>query len=768
MNTSPIDGGIILVIDDDREDFLIMRERLRDAGLGIWEVEWASTYDMGRERLFGSAQPETRYRAVVVDYQMGQHNGLELIREAVARNFAAPFILITGRGSEEVDWEALRAGAALYLTKEEATSALLERTIRYAIELSQKEQALRASEASLRRSESQLRYQAALLDSMNDAVIAADQNYCISAWNPAAERLYGWKAEEAIGQLGLELLKTEFPEQDKEKMLTIIAETGLWRGEVTQVNRNGIRFPVEVSSIVLTDPEGQTTGYLSVNRDITGRKVSEARAAAEREWLRTTLASIGDAVITCDAHGAVTFLNQVAEDLTGWRNAEAYGKPLGQVFPIVNEQTRRPAADPAVRVLESGLVVGLANHTALVNRAGLSIPIEDSAAPIKDASGQVLGVVIVFHDVAEKRQAEQALRDSEGRFRIALSNSSIAVFSADLDLRYTWFYGTGMGPWPERFIGKRDEELLPIEAVAEFVAAKRLAIKTQAAVHQEIRLNLPAGLMVMAVAIEPLFDSEGHMTGIIGALFDVTELRRLEEERREYLTNMEVHHRLLEYREKERQEIALDLHDGPVQELSGLLFKIQFTKESVNDTAVKQDLEQIGETIKQIIRDLRGTVNSLRPPSLIHFGVARAIEFHAEDYLEKHPEMEIELSLNPLGEGIHLSETVHLAIFRIYQEALNNITRHAQATRAWVHFGREGNDIVLEVRDNGQGFSLSSALTEYTAREHFGLAGMRERADAVGGKFKIISEPGVGTKVRVEIPVEGKESLRTRREEREP
>ncbi len=335
MNTSPIDSGTILVIDDDREDFLIMRERLRAAGPGKWEVEWASTYEIGRERLFGSTLPENRYRAVVVDYQMGLHNGLELIREAVARNFAAPFILITGRGSEEVDWEALQSGAALYLTKEEASSELLERTIRYAIELSQKEQALRASEASLRRSESQLRYQAALLDYLNDAVVAADENYCISAWNPAAERMYGWKAEEAIGRLGLDLLKTEFPDPDKEKMLTTIAETGLWRGEVTQVNRNGIRFPVEVSSIVLTDPDGKITGYLSVNRDITGRKLSEARAAAEREWLRTTLASIGDAVITCDPHGAVTFLNPVAENLTGWRNLEAYGKPLGLVFSIV-------------------------------------------------------------------------------------------------------------------------------------------------------------------------------------------------------------------------------------------------------------------------------------------------------------------------------------------------------------------------------------------------------------------------------------------------
>lgn len=625
-------GGKILIIDDDREDYLIMRSRLRDVDPLKWEVDWASTYEMGREMLFGGRLPGGGYQAVVVDYQMGEHTGLDLIREAVERNFAAPFILITGRGNLEVDDEALRAGASLYLTKDEANSALLERTIRYAIELSQKEQALKESQASLLRSQSQLRYQAALLDYMNDAVVASDANYCIAAWNPAAERLYGWKAEEAIGKFGLDLLKTEFPEPDKEKMLTSIAETGLWRGEVTQVNRHGTRFPVEVSSIVLKDAEGKVTGYLSVNRDITGRKIVEARVAAEHEWLRTTLASIGDAVITCDAHGAVTFLNPVAEELTGWRSEEAYGKPLLTIFPIINEQTRQPADDPVGKVLESGKVVGLANHTALVNRSGKVIPIEDSAAPIRDANGQMIGVVMVFHDV--------------------------------------------------------------------------------------------------------------------------TEERRLEEEKRQHLTEMEVHHRLLEYREKERQEIALDLHDGPVQDLSGLLFNIQFTKEAAKDAAVKLDLEQIALSIKQIIRDLRGTINELRPPSLIRFGVTRAIEFHAEDFLEKHPEIDLSLDLRPLGEGARLADAVHLTLFRIYQEAMNNIARHAQATEVWVSFGRVDGAAVLEIRDNGRGFPVQTGLAEYTQRDHFGLAGMRERADSVGARLDITSAEGGGTTVRVEIPLE--------------
>lgn len=127
----------------------------------------------------------------------------------------------------------------------------------------------------------------------------------------------------------------------------------------------------------------------------------------QSEWLRVTLTSIGDAVITCDTEGRVTFLNPVAESLTGWKAGEATGNPLSSVFRIINEQTGQPLEDPVARVLNEGRAVPLANHAALVAEDGRTVPIEDSAAPILDAAGQVIGVVLVFHDVTEKRRAEE-------------------------------------------------------------------------------------------------------------------------------------------------------------------------------------------------------------------------------------------------------------------------------------------------------------------------------------------------------------------------
>ncbi len=126
-----------------------------------------------------------------------------------------------------------------------------------------------------KRAEEQIAYQAQLLAIVNDAVVASDAQYRLTAWNAAAESMYGWKAEEVLGRFGLDITRTEFPGVDKAEMLRAIAERGSWRGEATQARKDGTRFPVEVSSVVLRDTTGKVTGFVSVNRDITERKRSE-------------------------------------------------------------------------------------------------------------------------------------------------------------------------------------------------------------------------------------------------------------------------------------------------------------------------------------------------------------------------------------------------------------------------------------------------------------------------------------------------------------
>jgi len=137
--------------------------------------------------------------------------------------------------------------------------------------------------------------------------------------------------------------------------------------------------------------------------------------ARQREQLAATLRSIGDAVIVTDADGRVTSLNPVAEKLTGWGAAEARGQSLDNVFRIINEETREPAENPAARVLREGTVIGLANHTLLISKENEERPIDDSAAPVRDAEGRMAGVVLVFRDVTERRHRERQRREAERR-----------------------------------------------------------------------------------------------------------------------------------------------------------------------------------------------------------------------------------------------------------------------------------------------------------------------------------------------------------------
>ena len=149
------------------------------------------------------------------------------------------------------------------------------------------------------------------------------------------------------------------------------------------------------------------------------RKSEELRQ--QREWFEVTLSSIGDAVITTDTLGKITFLNPVAESMTGWSSADAAGLALEEVFHIINEETQLEVTNPVGNVLQSGKIVGLANHTVLVGRNGQATAIEDSAAPIRNTAGDIVGVVLVFHDVTERRRSEQALRDADRRKDVFLA-----------------------------------------------------------------------------------------------------------------------------------------------------------------------------------------------------------------------------------------------------------------------------------------------------------------------------------------------------------
>ncbi len=252
---------------------------------------------------------------------------------------------------------------------------------------------------------------AAIVQQSEDAIISKTLEGIIKTWNAGAEHIFGYTRDEVVGK-SLALLIPEDRLTEEVDILKQLKEgKRIDHYETVRRRKDGVLIDVAFSVSPLKDSSGQIIGASHIARDITQRKRSEAELREQREWFRVTLSSIGDAVITADTKPCVTFLNPAAESLTGWKSMDAVGKPLGEVFKIVNEQTREPAVNPIYKVLKDGVVVGLANHTALIARNGKEIAIEDSAAPILDDQGKVTGAVMVFHDVTTRRHTENALRE---------------------------------------------------------------------------------------------------------------------------------------------------------------------------------------------------------------------------------------------------------------------------------------------------------------------------------------------------------------------
>ncbi len=225
-------------------------------------------------------------------------------------------------------------------------------------------------------------------------------------WDALMYTLYGMHG--GSGTNGYELWARHLHPEDRsraERELHEAVNSSVdFRSEFRVMWADGSVRHLRATGKITRDAEGRALRMVGVNWDVTPLQELNLRLAEQHELLRVTLNSIGDAVITTDAQSRVTWLNPAAERMTGWLSAEALGRPLTQVFHIVNDETRQPTENPVAICLAQGKMVGLANHTLLISRNGDEFGIEDSAAPIRNPDGEVLGVVLVFHDVTEQRR----------------------------------------------------------------------------------------------------------------------------------------------------------------------------------------------------------------------------------------------------------------------------------------------------------------------------------------------------------------------------
>lgn len=275
---------------------------------------------------------------------------------------------------------------------------------------------------------------AEIVDSSADAIVGKTLEGIVTSWNAGAEKLFGLSPEHMIGQPIQRIIPPHRQAEEDDILARLRQGKMIDHYETQRLTRSGGIVDVSLSISPVCDEKGAVIGASEIVRDITLRKQTEAALAQQQEWFRVTLSSIGDAVIATDAAGRVSFLNTMAESMTGWRSAEAAGRPMPEVIHLVKEESGGAADHVIERVLRDGVVTGLGSHTAVLPRAGHEISIEDTAAPIRDAEGSILGAVIVFHDVTERRRDAKALADARDAAEAAnrAKDDFLAVLSHEL------------------------------------------------------------------------------------------------------------------------------------------------------------------------------------------------------------------------------------------------------------------------------------------------------------------------------------------------
>jgi len=275
-------------------------------------------------------------------------------------------------------------------------------------------------------------------------------------------------------------------------------------------------------------------------------RVAQMRANERQELLRITLRSIGDAVITTDVDGKVTYLNAVAESLTGWKTANALGQPLEAVFRVVNETTRQPVESPATRALREGIVVGLANQTVLIQKEGTECAIDDSAAPIRDEQGHVSGCALIFRDVSVQRRLQRERQSQLLAARMLASiveSSDDAIISKSLDgVIQSWNAAAErlFGYLADQAIGRHISLIIPADRIAEedhIISCLRAGQRIE---HFETeRLHADGHRITVSLTISPLKDETGKVIGASKTARDVTMQRQAETERKKFVKLVE-------------------------------------------------------------------------------------------------------------------------------------------------------------------------------------------------------------------------------------
>ena len=489
-------------------------------------------------------------------------------------------------------------------------------------------------------------------------------------------------------------------------------------------------------------PSGEVSSVLAISRDVDDLKRSE-------QLFRTLTENFPDMIGRFDADGRYLYVNPAVTKAFGIEQEAIVGKALGTL-----EIDGSAELIASIRIgIERTFAEGVSNESEArwYSESGVRV-FELRHIPEHDSEGRVVSVLGVARDITWLRAMETALRDSERAFRTLAENAPDPIIRYDRECRRIY-----VNPEFERVCGRDASVLLgkkagnvlhaPAAVSRRFRDRLRAVMRTGVAAKFELNWDTPTKPQCWSVQLVPEYDARGQVQSGLTIWRDISDRKEVEQRLREsYDILRELTSRRETAREEERKRIARELHDELGQQLTALrmgasTLRIRFGPDNPELTEQVQKLLELADQTMQVVRD---AVSSLRPGAL-DAGIAAALEWLTAEFSRG---TQIGHSLSVPDETLPLAEERAIALFRIVQESLTNVARHARARHVCVTLERVGNDCLLQVRDDGCGFDPVA-----TRKRSFGLAGMKERMLMLGGNIDIVSAPGKGTTIKVELPI---------------
>ena len=602
--------------------------------------------------------------------------------------------------------------------------------------------ARKEAEDALRDREEKLRV---MFDTIEEAITVTDIEGRIIEANAAAVCNSGCGCkEEMIGCNGFEFIA----EKDRARCMRDLAEA-LEEGhattkEYTFVDKSGREYEGWVSGNLMCDSSDTPVGFINVAMDLSKLKDAQRAVEESEERYRSVVENASEAIVVAQG-GFIKFFNPKALEITGYTGYSTEELINKSFAELIHPDDRNMVIERHLRRLNGEKFPGVYPFR-IVDRNGFIKWVEIDAVLI-DWEGRPATLNFIS-DITERKQAEDALRESEEKLRILFESIGDAITVTDLSGRIIEVNGAAlrMGGFKnkEELVGRDGLEFVCEEDRAKVKENINRAFKNgQSNPTIEYTLLTQHGTEYnVEVSVSFLYDNCGKPAGVITVTKDVTERKRMNELIQFYITE------ITRAQEEERKRIARELHDDTAQSLAALMLDI----ESVINTKgrlpknVIDKLERIRGKADDIMQGVRRFSTEMRPGVLDQLGLVAALGWLADSVGDG-----IDARVELIGKERRLISEAELVLFRITQEALSNVRRHAQATQVLITVEFAPKKVKLEVKDNGKGFELPKKLEDFAVRGSLGILGMHERARIIAGNFSIQSKPGLGTVVSIEV-----------------